>query len=157
MLLTGTHYRTIDEKHRISVPKSLRDAFSTSSDAGSLYLAPSTDGAVAIYPEAAFRRLAERLAEVSPTRRQVREYARLFFARATACQLDKQGRLRVPSELVEMAKLSGEVVLVGVQDHVEIWPKPAWEAYVADRVGHYDEIAEAAFDAPSDNTQFQGK
>lgn len=144
MLLTGTYHRTLDEKHRVAVPKSLRDAFN-SSESGTIFLAPSTDGAIAVYPEPAFRSLANRLADASPTARQVREYARLFFARATSATLDKQGRLRVPGELVELAQLTREVVLLGLQDHVEIWPKAAWEGYVAARTDHYDDIAEAAF------------
>jgi len=144
MLLTGTHHRTLDEKHRVAIPKPLRDAFN-SADSKTLFLAPSTDGAVAVYPEVAFRALADRLAGVSPTAKQVREYARLFFARAASSTLDKQGRLRIPSDLVELAKLNGELVLLGLQDHVEIWPKESWETYVSERTSRYDEIAEAAF------------
>lgn len=148
MLLTGTHHRTLDEKFRVAIPKSLRDAFQTA-DSDTLFLAPSTDGAVAIYPEAAFRALADRLAKVSPTAKQVREYARLFFARATSAKLDKQGRLRIPGDLAELAQLKGEVVLLGLQDHVEIWLKESWENYVSQRTNRYDEIAEAAFGSPA--------
>lgn len=144
MLLTGTHHRTLDEKHRVAIPKPLREALE-SGETTQLFLAPSTDGALSLYPEATFRRLGERLQSASPNARQVREYARLFFARATAGRIDNQGRLRIPTELVELAKLGGEVVLVGIQDHVEIWPRASWEHYVAERAGRYDEIAEAAF------------
>jgi len=152
MLLTGTHHRTLDEKHRVAIPKSLRELLESEA-APTLYFAPSTDGAVAIYPESAFRSLAARLQQASPTARGVREYARLFFARAAAVRMDKQGRVRIPTDLVELAQLSGEVVLLGVQDHLELWPRAAWETYVQQRAEHYDQIAEAAFQiAPSPPT-----
>ncbi len=148
MLLTGTHHRTLDEKHRVAIPKPLREGLELGENA-TLYLAPATDGALALYPEATFRRLGERLQAASPNARQVREYARLFFARAAAVRIDNQGRLRVPIELVELARLSGEVVLVGVQDHVELWPRAVWQQYVTERAERYDEIAESAFDSPT--------
>ncbi len=145
MLLTGTFERSLDEKHRIAIPKPLRDTFSSASE-GVLFVAPGTDGSLTLYPEEAFAHLAERLAQSSPNARQVRDYSRLFYARATRVPLDRQGRVRLPQELVELAGLKHEVVLLGVQDHLELWDKAAWNAYLDEKLGHYDEIAEAAFD-----------
>lgn len=148
MLLTGTHHRTLDEKCRVALPKPLREGLETSENP-MVYLAPGTDGALALYPEETFRQLGERLQSASPNARSVREYARLFFARAAAVRVDKQGRLRVPTELAQLAKLTGEVVLVGVQDHIELWPRAAWELYVAQRAERFDHIAESAFHPPA--------
>jgi DNA-binding transcriptional regulator/RsmH inhibitor MraZ len=36
-------------------------------------------------------------------------------------------------------------VLLGVQDHLELWASEHWQSYLADKQSHYDEIAEAAF------------
>lgn len=148
MLLTGTHHRTLDEKCRVAIPKLLRESLETAENEA-LYLAPGTDGALSLYPETAFAELGRRLGGASPHARNVRDYARLFFARAAAVRLDKQGRLRIPTDLAELAKLESEVVLVGVQDHVELWPRAAWETYVAERSARYDEIAESAFAPPT--------
>jgi DNA-binding transcriptional regulator/RsmH inhibitor MraZ len=41
--------------------------------------------------------------------------------------------------------LEGEAVLVGVQDHMELWRPESWEAYAAQRRDRYDQLAEAAF------------
>jgi transcriptional regulator MraZ len=144
MLLTGKFLRTLDEKHRLAIPKSLRE--SLGDQAGlQLFVAPATDGALAVYPEATFAQLVERLAVGSPTARDVRDYRRLFFSQAASTKLDRQGRLRIPLALVQWAKLNGEVVLLGVQDHVELWNRGAWEQYSTERRDRYDQIAEAAF------------
>ena len=145
MLLTGTFLRSLDVKHRIAIPKPLRDMLSTDSEVV-LYVAPGTDGSLSLYPEEAFARLAERLAQTSPNARQVRDYSRLFYARATRVSFDTQGRIRLPQELVELAGLKREVMLLGVQDHFELWDKGQWDAYLEEKMTHYDEIAEAAFD-----------
>jgi MraZ protein len=144
MLLTGLFSRSIDEKLRVAIPKRLREALECE-NRRAIYLAPGTDQSLALYTEEAFARLADRLAQVSPTRQDVRTYNRLFYARAQRVELDSQARVRIPPELAEFARLEKEVVLLGVQDHLEIWAADRWKSYLADRQGHYDEIAEAAF------------
>ena len=149
-MLLGTFPRTIDEKHRIAIPKRLRDALSNSSDVVTtvLYAAPGTDGSLALYTEDSFTRLAEQLSAVSPTGQDVRAFSRLFFSQAQRLEIDRQGRVRVPPELVQMAKLTKEVVLVGVRDHLELWDKKRWETYVNQQQSHYDDLAEKAFSQP---------
>ena len=111
-------------------------------------MAPGTDGSLAIYTEEAFGRLAERLAQAPPTRKQVRDFTRMFYGQAQQVELDGQGRIRLPKHLVELAQLQKDVVLLGVQDHLELWATDRWEAYLAEKQGRYDEIAEAAFEGP---------
>ncbi|MGA2033881.1 MAG: division/cell wall cluster transcriptional repressor MraZ [Thermoguttaceae bacterium] len=144
MLLTGNFTRSLDEKLRLALPKRIRDAMQCT-DAAGLFIAPGTDASLAIYSEEAFARLAERLTRVSPTRQDVRTFTRLFYARAQRVELDSQGRIRIPPELVTIARLEKEVVLLGVQDHLELWSAERWRSYVAEKQLHYDEIAETAF------------
>lgn len=144
MLLTGAFSRSIDDKLRVAIPKRLRDALGNDKQPG-VYIAPGTDQSLALYTEEAFARLADRLAQASPTGQDVRTFNRLFYARAQRVELDTQGRVRIPPELAELARLDKEVVLLGVQDHVEVWAADRWKSYLAERQGHYDEIAEAAF------------
>jgi MraZ protein len=143
MLLTGCFNRALDDKLRVAIPKRLRDDLGQVDQQG-MYLAPGTDESLALYTEQAFARLAERLAQTSPTRQDVRAFTRLFYARAQRVEFDSQGRVRIPPELAELARLDKEVVLLGVQDRVEIWAAERWKLYLADRQGHYDEIAETA-------------
>ena len=144
MLLTGTFTRSIDDKLRIAIPKRLREALG-SPTGGGLFVAPGTDRSLAIYTEAAFGHLADRLAQGSPTGHEVRAFTRLFYARAQRVELDGQGRIRIPAELAELSELSKEAVLLGVQDHLELWPAERWTAYLTEMQGNYDKIAEAAF------------
>jgi MraZ protein len=144
MLLTGAFTRAIDEKQRIAIPKPIREALGA--DIQVLYVTPGTDGSLALYTEAALARLAEKLAAASPNGQDVRAFSRLFYARAQAVELDRQGRVRIPPELAQLAALSHEAVLIGVQDHLELWERGRWEAYVNQRQIRFDEIAEAAFE-----------
>jgi len=144
MFFTGTFSRAIDEKLRVAIPSKVRAAIGRST---SLYLAPGTDASLALYTEAAFKHLAERLDQAPPTRDDVRTFTRLFYAQAQLVELDQQGRIRIPSELAQQAGLRDEVMLIGVRDHLEFWPAERWKAYLAQKQAQYDQIAEAAFGA----------
>jgi MraZ protein len=145
MILTGTFIRLVDEKLRVSIPKRIREAMKCTVR-GVLYVAPGTDRSLGIYSEEAFSQIAERLTQVSPTRQDVRAFLRLFYAQAQRVELDRQGRLRIPQELARLAQLDKEVVLLGVQNHLELWASDQWKQYISEKQTHYDEIAERALE-----------
>jgi MraZ protein len=140
-MLTGTFRRALDDKQRLAIPKPLRDQLTTGE---TLFLTPGLDGCLAIYTPAAFAALADRLEANSPAAREVRDYSRLFFSQAAAVTPDSQWRFRITPELVRWANLAGEVVIVGVRDHVEVWAVERWEHYLAQRDGQYEQLAERA-------------
>lgn len=146
MLLTGTFHRSVDEKQRVAIPKRIRAALGERENS-LLYVAPGTDGSLALYTKEGFQQLARRLSGASPTGPNVRAFSRLFYARAQCVEMDRQGRIRVPPELAQLAGLTKEAVLVGVGDHLELWDRIRWEAYSKEKQAHYDEIAEQAFKA----------
>ena len=140
MLLTGSFPRLLDEKLRFAIPKPLRDAIG-GSDPASLYLAPGTDGSLALYAEETFQRLANRVEQGASDGRDLSAFSRLFYAQAQRIDLDKQGRLRLPIELAELAGLRREIMLLGVRDHLEIWNRELWETYLTRTQPHYDDLA----------------
>jgi MraZ protein len=141
MLLTGSFRRALDDKLRLAVPKPLREQLTPGEP---LFLTPGLDGCLAIYSPASFAGLADRLEASSPAAREVRDYSRLFFSQAAAVTPDAQWRLRVPEELTRRVGLVGEVMIVGVRDHMEVWAADKWDQYVAQRDGQYEQLAEIA-------------
>ncbi len=146
MLLTGTFPRTIDDKQRLAIPKRLREGLTPGATVCVLYIAPGTDGSLALYTEESFARLADQLAASPPTGQDVRAFSRLFFSQAQRIELDGQGRIRIPPELVALASLDKEVMLVGVRDHLELWDRQRWQNYVTQQQANYDQLAERAFE-----------
>ncbi len=145
MLLTGSFQRSLDEKHRFSIPKSIRDALQDAAGNLVVYLAPGTDRSLVVYTEQAFAELGNQLGQGPPTAGDVRAFSRLFYAQAQRVEVDRQGRVRIPTELVALAHLDKEVVLLGVRDHLEIWDREHWDHYLDQKQPYYDEIAESAF------------
>ena len=142
MLLTGSYRRSLDEKLRLAIPKTLRDALASDSQLNSLFITPGTDNSLAIYTESVLETLGQRLAQSSPAAKDTRAFSRLFYAQAQPAEVDGQGRLRVPPELAKLAGITAEVVVLGVRDHLEIWSGTAWDQFLAATQPSYDELAE---------------
>ncbi|MFQ5730859.1 MAG: division/cell wall cluster transcriptional repressor MraZ [Planctomycetaceae bacterium] len=144
MALTGTYLRNLDEKHRLAIPKKLRDQFGNE-PISSLYVCPGTEKSLALYSPGEFERLAQRLAAQSSPGRQFQNYLRLFYARSDCAQLDVQGRILIPEWLVQHAGLQKDVVMIGVHDRAEIWDRETWNEFITAQAPGFDDLA---FNAP---------
>ncbi len=140
MLFTGSYRRSLDEKLRLAIPKQLRDSLGTGGESNELFITPGTDHS--LYTEKVLEELGQRLARSSPAAKDTRAFSRLFYAQAQPAEIDGQGRLRVPAELAKLARLTGEVVVLGVRDHIEIWEAAAWDNFLTATQPSYDELAE---------------
>ena len=145
MALTGTFERNIDQKLRLALPRPLKEAFQVKGS-DELFLAPGNEGCLSVYSPEGFDQFARQLANVSPGRANVRNFLRLFYARAERVVLDKQSRIRIPDRLMVHASLQHEVVIVGVNDHAEIWDKPTWEQFLTGYSSQYDQLTPEALD-----------
>ena len=117
--MTGRYDHNIDAKGRLFVPARIRDELTSV-----FHLAPGSGTCLTIYSERAWNRLVERF-EALP-------YAegkglRTFFANTARCELDAQGRIVIPKNLMQYAKLEKEATIIGVEDRAEIWSKSRWE------------------------------
>ena len=145
MALTGTWPRSLDDKGRLAVPKRVRDDLG-GEDLQSLIIAPWTDKSLAVFTPKEFDALAEKLNGKSAAKLDVRNYMRLFYARAEKLDFDAQGRVRLPERLRSFAELKREVVLLGVNDHLELWDSERWNGYLEKLNEQFDEIAEQAYE-----------
>jgi len=89
-----------------------------------------------------WRKLEEKLKDLPMTKKDARAFARFFFSGATEVELDKQGRINIPSNLAAYAKLEKECVILGVSTKIEIWSKELWEEYFNQAEESFNDIAE---------------
>ncbi len=143
VLLTGTHRRTLDEKKRLTLPKKLREVLG---DPAVLYVAPGPDKCLWVHTERELERLASRLDERPATDAEARIFRRLYFGQTELVEVDKAGRVLVPERLAQLACLTGEVVLLGVRDHLELWDAAHWDKYRNEHEPQFDSLAQGAFE-----------
>ena len=76
------------------------------------------------------------------TNKNARDFVRFFLSGAMECEIDRQGRFLISSNLRNVATLEKEVVIIGVGTRIEIWNKDKWEEYNSEENISADDIAE---------------
>ncbi|MDD2446976.1 MAG: division/cell wall cluster transcriptional repressor MraZ [Tissierellia bacterium] len=136
-MFIGEHQHSIDDKGRLIIPSKFRE------DLGyEFIMTKGLDNCLFVYPKNEWLIIEEKLKSLPLTNRDARAFIRFFFAGASECTLDKQGRVLVPVNLREHSKLEKETVIIGVSTRMEIWSKEEWDAYNSDDNLSYDSIAE---------------
>ena len=136
-MLLGTHDHTIDDKNRLTLPAKFRQAF-----AGGVVVTRGLDTCLVAYPREEWARSQSRIAELDTLRGEARSLQRVVYANAVEGELDKQGRIVIPAALKEFATLDRDVVVAGVNDHLEIWDRAAWRRELTDSEGRTRDVAE---------------
>jgi MraZ protein len=119
----GRHTHSLDEKGRLALPARFRESLSEG-----VVITRGFDQCLLVYPLEAWTPLAERVSALSISDPDVRVLRRMLFAHATDVQLDRQGRVLLPSDLRSHAALDREAVVVGMHSFMEIWSPEGWAA-----------------------------
>ena len=129
-MFMGEYRPTLDEKGRIAVPSKLRKAFGEGAVIDTLVVAPGFDRCIMSFREQDWRSFVEtKLVPLSQADPDNRKRSRFLLGGASVCELDSQGRILIPSNLVEYAGLSKDAVILGVYDRIEIWDAAVYDRY----------------------------
>jgi MraZ protein len=136
-MLLGTNEHTLDDKSRLTLPAKFRQAF-----AGGVVVTRGLDSCLVAFPRDEWARSQSRIAELDTLSGEARSLQRVVYANAVEGDLDKQGRIVIPAALKEFAALDRDVVVAGVNDHLEIWDRAAWRRELTDSEGRTRDVAE---------------
>ena len=137
----GEFQHSIDTKGRLIVPAKFREGLGET-----FVVTKGLDNCLFVYPMDEWKVLEQKLKALPFTRSDARAFVRFFFSGATECELDKQGRILLPNNLRQYAKLDKDVVVLGVSSRVEIWGREQWDTYSNQAEVSYEEIAEKIVD-----------
>lgn len=141
---SGEHSSKLDEKGRISVPRRFRvnmEAFGHVK----WYMTRGFDRCVAMYTQEAWDTIHAQVSRFSTMNSKALDFRRLFFGSVAEVQVDGQGRMSIPQHLREYAGLDKDTVLIGVDDHIELWSKDSWVAFQERNMADYKEMASQLF------------
>ncbi len=126
MLFTGTYEHAIDAKQRLAIPAEIRERLDPERDGEALYVVVGEGPTLCLYTERGFEKRAEELDHSELDPEDVLIYEQMFFSLARRVEVDKQGRVRLPEQLLSMVDLERDVVLIGVKDHLEVHDREQW-------------------------------
>src|SRR5688572_571211 len=124
MFLGGEYQHNLDGKRRVFIPARLRGSVK------SFVLTRGLEGCLSLYTEDSWKRLLGKLQDLPVANKtQARAFKRLLISGATLADVDGQGRLLVPESLGQYAGIKRDVMIIGMDSHIEIWSRERWEKY----------------------------
>ena len=136
-MLIGEYEHSLDAKGRLIMPAKLRE------DMGEKFvITKGLDGCLFGFSQNEWANFEAKLKTLPLTQKNARNFVRFFLSGAMECEIDKQGRFLIASNLREAATLEKEVVIIGVGTRIELWNKEKWQEYSSEEKNSADDIAE---------------
>lgn len=140
-MFMGEYQHSIDAKGRLIIPAKFREHLTEG-----FVITRGLDNCLFGYPILEWRKLEEKLKKLPVTKKDARAFTRFFFSGATEVEVDKQGRINIPSNLLTHANVQKDCVVLGVSNRIEIWSKESWQNYFAESEESFNDIAENMID-----------
>lgn len=116
--VTGEYQHSLDNKGRLFIPAKLRD------ELGDVFYATlSMDRCLCLYSCENWKQFSDKV-NAMPYIKQRK--MRPLFAYAARCELDAQGRTLIPQNLRDYAGFKKNVIVLGCNNHAELWDSDAW-------------------------------
>jgi len=133
----GEYRPNLDQKGRFLMPVKLKEGLKDK-----FILTKGLDNCLYAYSLEEWKVYSDKAQALAQSDKEVRAFMRIFFSGAYECEVDKQGRVVIPSNLREYAGLTKETYIIGVAARVEIWSNENWKAYMNDDAGSLDKYAD---------------
>ena len=124
-MFMGEYNHSVDAKGRLIVPSKFREQLGNE-----FVVTKGMDGCLFVFDNSEWQVFAEKLRSLPMIDKEVRQFTRFFLAGAASVEVDKQGRILLPSVLRDFAGITKDTVLIGVGSRIEIWSKDRWEGTV---------------------------
>lgn len=129
-MILGKYQSNITSGKRVAVPSKVRIVLGKK-----FILAKWYEGCLVLISESEWSELLQRITGKSELLTQgVRDTDRFIMGSAFEMNTDAQGRIILPDELMQYAKIDKSVVFLGLGNRVEIWSETEWnkrEEYVS--------------------------
>lgn len=120
----GEYAHNIDDKGRLIIPAKFRGFLGDQ-----FVVTKGLDQCLFVFPMGEWQAFEDKLKALPIADKGARAFTRFFFASASECSLDKQGRIPIVPALRKFAGLKKAAVVVGVTSRLEIWDQEAWDCY----------------------------
>ena len=133
----GSFAHTLDEKGRLMIPRKMREELGLR-----VYIMQGYDGSLSVYTESRYQKLVAEFEILPFNQRKNRDYLRIQFASTHEMDVDKLGRVQIPTALLNKFNISREVIVLGIGDHIEIWDQKKYQEYESSVKDEFENIAE---------------
>ena len=140
--LIGTCECKIDVKGRLLIPSALKKQLSPVIQKGFVLKRAVFQNCLELYPLDQWEELIKKVNSLNRFKKKNNDFIRRFTAGVKFIELDGNGRLLIPKDLIEFSNINREVTLSTSVNIIEIWDKSSYEKAIADSRDDFAQLAE---------------
>jgi MraZ protein len=126
---TGRYDSKLDSKGRLVLPSKFK-AQLPEEGGHELVIQKGIEPYLSIYPLLEFKKLVSKVSGLSEFNEENRAVRLAFFSSITSVELDDNGRLLIPKNMLAYAGLQREVVLIGMDNLIVVWEPGLFEKHL---------------------------
>lgn len=149
--LIGTYECKADSKGRLMVPSALKKQLLPFLQDGFVLKRSVFEPCLELYPMEEWNAMMAKVNKLNRFRKKNNDFIRRFTAGVKVVEVDGNGRLNIPKDLMTFAGISKEIVLNSTVNIVEIWDKDKYEKAIEDATGDFADLAEDVMGQDDDN------
>ena len=130
MLFLSTYHNRIDKKGRLSIPSQFRAVLTAQESPGMVAYPSPIHGCVEACGMQRIMKFNQRIEKFEPYSAERDAFSAMLFGDSVQLSIDSEGRVSLPPQLIEFARLSEQVTLVGKGETFELWEPKAFDAYI---------------------------
>ena len=139
--ILGEYDCKIDAKGRMRLPVQLLKQLRQ--DASHIFVINrGVERCLKLYPKKVWDEFSLKVTKLNPYKKKNRDFIRYFYRGASELTLDSADRILLSKRLLEYAGIDKEVIIMGMQDHVEIWSKPDYDELIENEPDNFSDLAE---------------
>tara|TARA_R110000868_G_scaffold52221_2_gene165189 strand:- start:4240 stop:4704 length:465 start_codon:yes stop_codon:yes gene_type:complete len=146
----GTYDCKADVKGRVMLPVSLKNQMAPVLADGFVVKRSVFQPCLELYPMKEWNLLMEKMNKKNRFVKKNNDFIRRFSAGVKVVEIDATGRLLIPRNLIDIAKISKEVVLSSAINIIEIWDKDNYEKVLEDTAEDFAALAEEVMGGEDD-------
>ena len=140
--LIGTYECKIDVKGRLLIPSAFKKQLATVIPKGFVLKRAVFQNCLELYPLEQWEELIKKVNSLNRFKKKNNDFIRRFTAGVKFIELDGNGRLLIPRDLIEFSNINREVTLSTSVNIIEIWDKSSYEKAIADSRDDFAQLAE---------------
>lgn len=140
----GEAHTALDEKGRLAVPMQFRRVMETM-DHDTWFITRGYDDSLFLFHKERWDKLIDEEIPNDTLNPSILDFRRFLVGSAMKVKVDRQGRLSVPQYLREYAGVDRDGVLLGMQDHLQLWSESNWREFNRRQAAEYKKMAAELF------------
>lgn len=138
----GTYECKIDVKGRILIPSALKKQITITSENGFVIKRGLFNNCLELYPFDQWKFVMNKIDQLNRFNKKNIDFIRRFTAGVKMVDIDTNGRLLIPKDLIKHACIRKDIVLSAAVNILEIWDKNLYEEIIDEAKVDFSSLAE---------------